>query len=254
MTSKKQFFDLRKQQIIKDHRRPVTAYDDQASEAVWAVAQGAEGDKTKAAIYSLSLPTGAGKSMSSVAYCAARYKTDLSFSCGIFVNEIREAVAMQKEFEKLMDGYHCSKLWSHLHRKAHRNKRIDDRAKEQLGQIPERLVSKHELSRCRVIFGTHHALKNDIQSGKKNFTHYKDNPRSICFVDEHPELAVVASVQPRDIVDLFQLFNKHAREYEGLPVLKDIAFRMLGILEELDQDTQAYSRSTRTPNTEAAGR
>lgn len=44
MTTKKQFFDLRKQQIIKDHHRPVTAYDDQASEAVWAVAQGAGGN------------------------------------------------------------------------------------------------------------------------------------------------------------------------------------------------------------------
>jgi len=240
MTSKKQFFDLRKQQIIKDHHRPVTAYDDQASEAVWAVAQGAEGDKTKAAIYSLSLPTGAGKSMSSVAYCAARYKTDPSFSCGIFVNEIREAVVMQKELEKLV-GECCSKLWSHLHRKAHRNKRIDDRAKEQLGQIPERLVSKHELSRCRVIFGTHHALKNDIQSGRKNFTHYKDNPRSICFVDEHPELAVVASVQPRDIVDLFQLFNKYDPEYEGLSVLRDIASRMMTILNGLDKETPEYS-------------
>ena len=221
-----QYFQMRERQV-RLHGRSLTAMDRKASQVIFNTAiQAIENVKTgnrTTCMQAVSLSTGLGKSTSAYALIATFAQHDPQFSAAYVVPTIKMAIEAQEEIELLL-GPNTTTLWSSYHK----HKGVDARkAVEALGFLPARTVNKADLPTSRIIIVTHDKLKHELQSRmKEGCTTYCGKPRSIVFIDEHPELVQVVHATPERLQSFHDQLVKLNTRHPWLPVVSAVVSRM----------------------------
>ncbi|MES2832859.1 MAG: hypothetical protein V4695_12815 [Pseudomonadota bacterium] len=220
------FHEMRAQQI-NQHGRAVNSTDKQVSEIVLQASlkaiQHVQAGTRATRMQAVPLGTGLGKSSSAYALIAAFAMGDMSFSAAYVVPTIKMAEEAQAGIEALT-GEGCTALWSSLHK----HKGVDrKKAFDELGHVPTRVVDKRTLGAQRIVIVTHKQLEQELESGKaEGVLHYLSQPRSIVFIDEHPDLLQQAQVTTGDVEGLHASLARHAPGHPWLPVLAQAGYYM----------------------------
>jgi hypothetical protein len=232
------FYQMREQQI-QQHRRTITSTDLKVSkimlDASLVAMQNVQSGIRKTRVQAVPLGTGLGKSSSAYALIAAFYKADPNFTAAYVVPSIKMGIEAQESIEELL-GEGSTTLWTSLHK----HKGVDtDRAFERLGFVPTRLVDKLHLMMERIVIVTHEELKRALKSGGNEGTlKYMCKPRSIVFIDEHPDLLREVRTTPAAVQALHDQLIKHDPKHAWLPVLTAAVSVMSSTA---DADGQSYA-------------
>lgn len=232
------FYQMREQQI-QQHGRTMTSTDQQVSKIILDASlkamQNVQSGIRKPLVQAVPLGTGLGKSSSAYALIAAFYKADPNFTAAYVVPSIKMGIEAQEGIEELL-GEGSTTLWTSLHK----HKGVDtDRAFERLGFVPTRLVDKLHLMMERIVIVTHEELKHALKSGGNEGTlKYICKPRSIVFIDEHPELLREVRATPEAVQALHDQLVQHDPKHVWLPVLTAAVSVMSSTA---DADGQSYA-------------
>jgi hypothetical protein len=232
-------FDKMREQQIQQHGRTMTSTDLKVSkimlDASLVAMQNVRSGIRKPLVQAVPLGTGLGKSSSAYALIAAFYKADPNFTAAYVVPSIKMGIEAQEGIEELL-GEGSTTLWTSLHK----HKGIDiDRAFEELGFVPTRRVDKLHLMMERIVIVTHEELKRALKSGGNEGTlKYKCKPRSIVFIDEHPELLREVRATPEAVQALHDQLLQHDQKHAWLPVLTAAVSVMSSTA---DADGQSYA-------------
>ncbi len=212
--------------------RELTEIDAKASLVVLDAALRATAEVERGTSHStmqvVSLGTGLGKSTSSFALIATLARLDPKFTAAYVVPTIRMAIEAQEGIELLL-GEGSTVLWSSFHK----HTGIDEvAAKAELGFVPTRRVNKADLPMSKIVIVTHRQLKYELETGRDEGTMaYMGTPRSIVFIDEHPELLDVLKAKSSDMLRFHDKLVEVAPEHPWLPVLGDTAHRMASLMQ-----------------------
>lgn len=224
------FIETRKQQI-KLFNRDFTAMDLQVSEIMFNTAVAAINNvKTgnrETCMQAVSLATGLGKSASAYALIATFCRNDPHFSAAYVVPTIKMAMEAQEGIEKLL-GVGTTTLWSSYHK----HKGVDrTKAMGELGFIPDRLVNKNDLTESRVVIVTHGQLQHELKTGRDEGTlNYLGKPRSVVFIDEHPDLLQVVDATAGQLQDFYDNLVMMDCNHPWLPVISNVVHRMATVV------------------------
>lgn len=183
--------------------------------------------RTDVCMQAVSLSTGLGKSTSAYAFIASAYQRDPKFSAAYVVPTVKMAMEAQEGLEQLM-GVGSTALWSSYHK----NKGVDrGRAVTELGFIPSRTLNKGELQTSRVVIVTHTQLIRELKLRIDEGTmKYLGRPRSIVFLDEHPDLVEVVGCTAEQIQSFHDRLAKESVAHSWLPVFSSMVARMSEIV------------------------
>lgn len=234
----RQYFQTRETQMNL-YGREFTEMDRKASQVIFDTAlvamDNVRSGKRTTCMQAVSLSTGVGKSTSAYAFIATLAKADPQFSAAYIVPTVKMAMEAQEGIEKLL-GDGSTTLWSSYHK----HKGVDERkALEELGEIPERRVAKADLLESRVVIVTHSLLKSEMEKGtKQGCTTYLGNPRSVVFIDEHPELLQLVETTPKKLQEFLEKLAELNHKHPWLPVVSQVLQRMNDVVLS---DGQTYS-------------
>lgn len=220
------FYKMREQQIHQ-HGRSVNSTDQHVSKIVFDAAlkaiENVQQGIRKTRVQAVPLGTGLGKSSAAYALIAAFAKNDQSFSAAYVVPTIKMAIEAQEGIEALT-GEGTTTLWSSLHK----HKGVDrSRAILELGVIPTRLVDKTFLGAQRIIIVTHKQLEHELATGKaEGILHCMSQPRTVVFIDEHPNLLHEVSTTPAGVQALHDQLMRHNPDHPWLPVMAKAVLEM----------------------------
>lgn len=237
---KHQYYETRNHQLAL-HGQSFTTTAKAASDVIFdsaieAITNVDSGRRSKC-MQAVSLSTGVGKSTSAYALIATFAKHVPSFSAAYVVPTIRMAIEAQAGIEALL-GENTTTLWSCFHK----HKGVDSKkAYEDLGFIPNRLVNKDDLTSSRIIIVTHGQLKHEAQTKRdEGCVHYLGRPRSVVFIDEHPDLVQIVSAVPRQVQSFHDDLVKLKADHPWLPVLTRVVQRMSSVAQS-SNERQSYS-------------
>jgi len=221
------FYAMRTHQITNLHGRAVTSTDDQVSKIMLDTSlqamQNVQSGIRAPRVQVVPLDTGLGKSASAYALIAAFAKADITFSAAYVVPTIQMGIEAQHGIEELL-GEHTTSLWTSLHKHSGVDRK---RAFEELGEVPTRVVDKSTLGAQRVIIVTHKQLEQELATGKAEGTlTFMGQPRSIVFIDEHPELVQQVQVTPEGVQSLHDQLMQSAPDHPWLPLIAEAVYRM----------------------------
>ena len=188
----------RVKQSILNGRTQHTFTDEAAEKSVFDVAMAAMkavaiGGQDKA-LRAVSLPTGYGKSTSAWAFIATMAQEDPEFSCAYVCPTARLCEQAQGGIEALL-GPCSTTLWTNYH-DTNRDENTEAEALANLGHVPTRLAEKSSLPERRIVIVSHGLLAEEIKHNKRTGIRYHNgNPRSVVFVDEHPELLAMVETK-----------------------------------------------------------
>ncbi len=180
----------------------------------------------------VSLGTGLGKSTSAFALIATLARLDPEFTAAYVVPTIRMAIEAQEGIELLL-GEGSTVLWSSYHKHAG----VDEAAaKAELGEVPTRRVNKADLTMSKIVIVTHRQMKHELETGRDEGTMaYMGIPRSVVFIDEHPDLLEVFSAKSSDMMRFHDKLVEVAPEHPWLPIIGDTAHRMASLMQSSGQ-------------------
>lgn len=231
------FYQMREQQI-QQHGRTMTSIDLKVSkiilDASLVAMQNVQSGTRKPCVQAVPLGTGLGKSSSAYALIAAFYNADPNFTAAYVVPSIKMGIEAQEGIEELL-GEGSTTLWTSYHK----HKGVDTgRALEELGFVPTRTVDKLHLMLNRIVIVTHKQLERELKSGGNEGTlRYMCKPRSIVFIDEHPELLREVRATPEGVQALHDQLVRHDPKHAWLPVLTAAVSVMSSTA---DSDGQSY--------------
>ena len=220
------FYQMRKHQI-QQHGRAVTNTDQQVSKIILDASlmaiQNVQSGISKTRVQAVPLGTGLGKSSSAYSLIAAFALNDPSFSAAYCVPTIKMGIEAQEGIEALT-GEGSTALWTSLHR----HKGVDKKkAFEELGFIPDRLVDKRTLGGQRIIIVTHKQLEQELKTEKaEGILSFMSQPRSIVFIDEHPDLVQQVQATPEGVQCLHDQLMRNVPEHAWLPVIALAVYAM----------------------------
>lgn len=220
------FYEMRERQI-KMHGRVVSNIDMRVSEVVLdaalAAMSGVQRKENDALIHAVPLGTGLGKSSSAYALIAAFALNSFEFSAAYVVPTIEMAIDAQEGIEALI-GVGTTTLWTSLHKHQGVNRQ---RAIQELGAVPTRLVDKATLGAQRVIIVTHKLLEQELESGQDfGVQHFLGSRRSIVFIDEHPDFVHQEWATPQEVQALHDKLQNVNPEHPWLPIIAKSVFDM----------------------------
>ena len=220
------FYQMREQQI-QQHGRTMTSTDQQVSKIMLGVGlqamRNVASGISKTRVQAVPLGTGLGKSSSAYALIAAFALNDPSFSAAYCVPTIKMGIEAQEGIEALT-GEGATALWTSLHRHTGVDRK---KAFEELGFIPNRLVDKRTLGGQRIIIVTHKTLEQELKTGKaEGILSFMSQPRSIVFIDEHPDLVQQVQATPKAVEYLHEELVRNAPDHPWLPVLAQAVHAM----------------------------
>jgi hypothetical protein len=234
---KSRYLELRRQQASMQGRE-LTPIDHAAGDVVFNVAALAAMEVasgcSEVAMRAVSLSTGTGKSTSAYAFIAACAQAHSDFSAAYVVPTVKMGEEAQHGIEQLL-GENTSTLWSWCHK---HNRKDEEAIKRELGHLPTRLVDRAELKSSRIIIVTHQMLRSETLSGRDiGVRKFNGQPRSVVFVDEHPELLDVVSIMPAQLQVLHDKLAARNPAHDWLPILSGVVSRMNAVMHG---DGQTY--------------
>ncbi len=220
------FYQMRKHQI-QQHGRTVTSTDLQVSKIILDASleamQNVQSGIRKTRVQAVPLGTGLGKSSSAYALIAAFALNDPSFSVTYCVPTVKMGIEAQEGIEALT-GEETTTLWSSYHKHSGVDRK---EAFEHLGFVPDRLVDKRILGAQRVIIVTHKQLEQELKTGKaEGILSFMGQPRSIVFIDEHPQLVQQVQATPEGVQCLHDQLQRNAPDHAWLPVIALAVYTM----------------------------
>jgi hypothetical protein len=245
----KQVFDELRLKQADLHRRPLTNFDKHSGDKIFEISMKAINDVSnhnhKAPMQAASLPTGSGKSTSAYALIAANALLDEDFSAAYIVPTVKMGIEAQEGIESLL-GKGSTVLWSSYHKDIGRN---EDETKHALGFLPDRVHSKSELPESRIIIVTHNLLKYDMKNNHDSGCQcYMNKPRSIVFIDEHPDFVDIITIKPSDIQSFHDDIAGVEYEHAWLPLLAEVTYRMSMMVQS---SGKGYTKATLLSTEEA---
>jgi hypothetical protein len=236
------FLETRKRQIDL-HGRELTELDLQVSNVMFktvtkAVEQVRSGSR-RTCMQAVSLSTGLGKSSSAYALIATLVQEDPQFTAAYVVPTARMGMEAQNGIEQLL-GEGKTFLWTSYHK----HKGVDrKRALDELGFVPSRTANKADLSQERVVIVTHSQLQHELKSGRNEGTlHYQGKPRSVVFIDEHPDLVEMVEATPKQLQAFHDHLVKFSPQHPWLPVVSKVVARMSEVQREQGREQQYICR------------
>lgn len=222
----KEFFETRKQQM-DIFGRELTEMDIKVSqvmfESVLKAVENVRSGNRRACMQAVSLSTGLGKSTSAYALIATLIQQDPTFTVAYVVPTAKMAEEAQKGIEELL-GKYTTFLWTSYHK----HKGVDrKRAAAELGSVPERTANKADLPLWRVVIVTHSQLLHELKTGRDEGTlSYHGKPRSVVFIDEHPELVEVVETTAERLQAFHDHLVKYCPQHHWLPVISQVVAKM----------------------------
>jgi hypothetical protein len=220
------FYKMREQQLRQRGLVP-SCTDQQVSKIVLDAAltaiENVQSGIRKTRVQAVPLGTGLGKSSAAYALIAAFAMNDMNFSTAYVVPTIKMGIDAQEGIEALI-GEGSTTLWTSLHK----HKGVDrKRAFEELKGIPSRLVDKAILGAQRIVIVTHKQLEHELATGKtEGILHYMSQPRTVVFIDEHPELVQQVNTAPEAVQRLHDQLTRHNPDHPWLPVMAKAVHEM----------------------------
>lgn len=223
---KQQFIKTREEQM-RQFGRELTSIDLKVSDVIFDAAieaiENVRSGNKNICMRAVSLSTGLGKSTSTYALIATLAKHDPNFSAAYVVPTVKMAIEVQEGIESLL-GEDTTTLWSSYHK----HKGVDTkRAEEELGFIPTRLVNKNNICTSEIVIVTHGQLLHELKTGRDEGTlSFLGKPRSIVFVDEHPDLVQIVGSDAERLQGFHDQLVKHHPQHPWLPIVSKVVSKM----------------------------
>lgn len=215
--------------------RPLTPTDHTATDVILKAAtlamQDVADNERRIAFRVVSLPTGAGKTQGALAFMAAGYTSDPTFTAAYIVPTIRLADEAADDLEALAGPGSVT-----VYSTAHAPDRDEAAVKLDQGYLPARVASRETLKDARLIIVTHALWLREMQTGRDyGVRHHQGVPRRAVFVDETPDLVKIIETRPESIQALHDRAVASDSEHPWGPLLAGIVSRMNAVMHATGQ-------------------
>lgn len=210
-----EFSRVRRTQEEEVLDRTFSAFEDKVAksicEAAFTAIQDAKDGRQGRTFRVVSAATGSGKTMSTMAFIAAMYRSDPSFTCAIVQEEIRLCDETYRSLRLLLGADADIEIWT----SAHDLKAKPKETMEKYGFVADRPRHPSALKSGRIIVTTHKRWMKEMKSAQDlGVRRCNGSRRSLVFVDEHPQLAKVIVVPPMRIQELIDTLCGNIGESE----------------------------------------
>lgn len=191
-------YDHARTQMASFQGRELTASDHKAADVIFTASVSAleqHNCPESAPLTFVSLPTGFGKTTNAICFLAAAWKTDASFSGAYLVPTIKLAEEVIAQLEALVGPSNAA-----VYSRFHKPDRDPAQAREALGYVPDRVTSRDQLIKTRLIVVTHEMWLTELRKAKPfGVSLYGNTARSIVYIDESPNLLEVLEVSAHEV-------------------------------------------------------
>tara|TARA_E500000305_G_scaffold107733_1_gene108340 strand:+ start:2148 stop:4022 length:1875 start_codon:yes stop_codon:yes gene_type:complete len=173
---------------------PVTPFGKSVADSLYEAAMAAVRDKSngRAHMQVVSAPTGAGKSSYAAAFAASLISSDSVATVLFVVETIDQAEEVFRTVSKLISEPNEVAVWTSAHDADSADEEIVAR-----GFVPAKHRFRREDLRCHRVAVVTHRFFMGRSSNKAKET--KWGPRTVTFVDEHPDMVGIYEVSPGDV-------------------------------------------------------